>query len=429
MDHLNFFEPFESRDGYHEDVLTRNFLIIVKNIPLVQVAFFELIRKKLAEKDVLIESISQGELSVTDVYTQVSESNSIFDRVSGGKLVSVIISDEEFKTDHTVSESDRSARYDGVFICDPSTIFIIENKPWVGNIWENQLDPNIKKLQDVEIVETPCALSWREIINSINNLNEHDVFSPLERAIINDFTEYVDQYYGWLNPYNKFHLCKSNKYLLDHRCTQIMSEYSDSIKPHKGWTSYVDGCMQIQRIFLDSSVQEGDWKINLWMYVGDTMNSARVAYDTIDLEKMLALKNNDPGFSFGANLHFSPQRKGEVWCASSLSIEEYIDYWQKQRKHNRINQIKREDYDGYLNDLLQNGQMNEANIEEFNNKIASKNWQKVNLCPGFLIKYTWSKERAIELDRNGKFAESYLNVVRAVFAVFGVTVSNSLRDL
>ena len=50
MDHLNLFAPFESKDDSHEDVLTRNFLILVKNIPLVQVGFFELIRETLRDE-------------------------------------------------------------------------------------------------------------------------------------------------------------------------------------------------------------------------------------------------------------------------------------------------------------------------------------------------------------------------------------------
>ena len=47
MEKLNFFNPFKDKDITHEDVLTRNFLLLLKNIPAVQIAFFELIKQKL----------------------------------------------------------------------------------------------------------------------------------------------------------------------------------------------------------------------------------------------------------------------------------------------------------------------------------------------------------------------------------------------
>lgn len=418
MDHLNFFSPFQSRKENHEDVLTRNFLILVKNIPLLQVAFFEMIREDLAKKGVKIESISQGELNVSDVYTQVDDSSSIFDRVNGGKLISVYISDEKYLPDHQVVKGERAARYDGVFLCEPSTVFIIENKPRVGNAWEGQLDPNMEKLRDVEVIPQYCSLSWRDIINAINNLNAIDVLSPLEHALINDFTDYIDKNYSSLNPYYRFDLCKSDKYLLDHRCYQLMQEYNENVRYHKGWKYYVPGCYIIPEIALDSFVQNGNWEINLWMYAGDIMNAAREAYKKVNREELLKLKENDPHYSFAPNLHFSTQQTGKVWCKTSLSFDDYLEYWQGQQKQGMINQIKRVEFDTYPKDLLQKGMMDQTDIQEFEDKIAAKDYQKVNLCPGFLIKYTWKKEEAIELDKKGAFGNSFREVIKKTLDVF-----------
>ena len=420
MDHLNFFAPFESRKESHEDVLTRNFLILVKNIPLLQVAFFEMIRDNLANKGIKIESVSQGELSISDVYTQVDDSNCIFDRVNGGKLISVYISDEKYLPNHKVVKGERAARYDGVFLCEPSTVFIIENKPRVGNAWEGQLDPNMEKLTDVEVIPQYCSLSWRDIINAINNFNAIGVLSPLERTLINDFTDYVDKNYSYLNPYDRFDLCKSNKYLLDHRCIQIMQDYPDDgvVRYHKGWKHYVYGCYIIPEIALDSAVQDGNWEINLWMYAGDIMNSSREAYRKVNREELLKLKEIDQRYSFAPNLHFSTQQTGKVWCNSTLSFDKYLEYWQDQQKKGKINQIKRTEFESYPNELLQKGLMTQSDIEEFKDKITSKNYQKVNLCPGFLIKYTWEKDEAIELDKKGAFGNSFREVIKKTLAVF-----------
>ena len=73
MERLNFFNPFKDKDITHEDVLTRNFLLLLKNIPAVQIAFFELIKQKLPT--IGLESISMGQLSVSEIYTQVTSGN------------------------------------------------------------------------------------------------------------------------------------------------------------------------------------------------------------------------------------------------------------------------------------------------------------------------------------------------------------------
>jgi hypothetical protein len=76
MNHLNVFNAYKSKSNSHEDELTRSFLILVKNIPMIQVMFFELIRKEMYEEN--IHSIASGDLSVEEVHTQLSDTNNIF---------------------------------------------------------------------------------------------------------------------------------------------------------------------------------------------------------------------------------------------------------------------------------------------------------------------------------------------------------------
>ncbi len=68
MDDLNIFNYFDHKNGYYEDVLTRNFLILLKNIPQVQTGFFETIRSKMADKKIQIPSIATGMLLPTEFY-------------------------------------------------------------------------------------------------------------------------------------------------------------------------------------------------------------------------------------------------------------------------------------------------------------------------------------------------------------------------
>ena len=54
----------------------------------------------------------------------------------------------------------------------------------------------------------------------------------------------------------------------------------------------------------------------------------------------------------------------------------------------------------------------------FRNKILSKNYSNLNICPGFLIKYTWKKDTAINLDKQGEFEKDFQEKVNRIFDVF-----------
>lgn len=140
-----------------------------------------MIRKEMTEYN--IESIANGDLSVEEVYTQLSNTNSLFSSgiVEGRTLLSIIISDDKLEQGVDVLNADRVARYDGVILCNPSWLFIVENKPSRDNIWLNQLNPNILQDSDVTILNKPCSLSWREIILSLNSLIQNNMVSGLEK--------------------------------------------------------------------------------------------------------------------------------------------------------------------------------------------------------------------------------------------------------
>jgi len=45
VNHLNYFEPYESKKTSHEDQLTRAFLVVMRFVPLAQAAFLDLVRE------------------------------------------------------------------------------------------------------------------------------------------------------------------------------------------------------------------------------------------------------------------------------------------------------------------------------------------------------------------------------------------------
>ena len=409
MDRLNFFNPFKDKEITHEDVLTRNFLILLKNIPAVQIAFLELIKSKTKISD--FESIAMGQLSVSEIYTQVTSGN-LLTGIQDHKILSIIISDDSYLNSHTVQESDRNARYDGVMICDPSWVFIIENKPYVGNVWEGQLDPNKEDANGNYIIQEPCCLSWRDIIIILTSLLEHNISSIIEKTIVDDFLEYINETYSWLNPYSRLGLCKGNKLLIDKRCGDILKECfpQKELKYHKGWKHYIDTSEEdsvVRQIALDYD----DNSITLWMYAGDIMSAARVLYSDIRTDRIQELDNN---YIVRPNFHFSYQGTGLVWfTTSNISALEYIDFWRKNTPY----QVSRERVREFYNDLKEK-HIVDSNDSELEEKILSKQYPKLNVCPCILLGYKWTLEEAVVLDRENRFADDCMEKIKVINSVY-----------
>lgn len=405
MDRLNFFNPFNDKNIGHEDVLTRNFLLLIKSIPAVQTAFFELIRIKSNEIiDEKLESIAIGDLKINEVYTQVTSGTEIMNINKENNLLSIIISDDEHETHHEVSTRENKARYDGVIMADPGWLFIIENKPSKENIWDNQLDPNLVDAEGNHILKNPCCISWREVISILNNVLVNSTSSEIERTLISDFFEYVNETYPWLNPYDRFGRCGKNKRLLDNRCADVLKCVFNrkEISSLKGWKRYVNNSEKdnvVQYVALDAD----DKNIYLWMYAGDTMSSARSFYDTVDIDSVRLLMKK--GYKIEPNFHISYQGTGLVWLSSILAGPiDYLNYWKTIAQQKEIKQIKREDLNVYYNELV-NKRIVDPNDALVNEKLLSKNYPVFNIAPGCLFRYVWTIEEAVALDNKGKFEE------------------------
>ncbi|MEO2075905.1 MAG: hypothetical protein ABGX20_11085 [Bacillus sp. (in: firmicutes)] len=421
MDHLNLFNAYKNKSNYHEDELTRSFLILLKNIPMVQIMFFEMIRKEMV--DCNLHSITAGELGVEEVYTQLSNTNSIFssNMVEGRTLVSIIISDDKFESIVKVKNDSRQARYDGVVLCNPSWLFIIENKPSRENIWTGQLNPNISAEADITIIEKPCCLSWRNIISGLNSLIQNKMVSGLEGVMVDNFIEYVDHEYSWINPYTTFGVCKDNTYLLNKRCISAMANYkihgaNTEVKYHRGWKYFIEsGKKTIKQIALDANNTDSTWSIDLWLHAGDTMNSARECFYKLDMDKIQELKNQ--GFKITKNFHVSYRSSNLLWFKGTLSVDEYLRYWKREFIH--LKQVKRNDFIQLFDKLESDHFIDPEDRSTIQDKILNKNYDKLNVCPGFLIKYSWDSDSAISLDKMNRFDEDFANKVKIAFDVVG----------
>ena len=395
MNRLNIFNTFKSKSNEHEDSLTRNFLALIKNIPTLQFMFLNMIKTEMNRDE--SEKLIIDDLYLESIHTQISNSNQLLksNLIENRNLVSVVISDKKYSTNESIRHSDRKAIYDGVIFCKPNWVIIIENKPFIKNIWLDQLNPNVID-QDISIIAKPCCLEWQDIISNINELISNESLDRLERLISEDFIEYIDNSYPELSPYSNFTICKNNELLLKKRCINAMSKLKidnleNNVMHHRGWKYYVpSNKLTVKKIALDATSNGINWTIDLLMFVGDTMNSARTSYEKMDISKLEKLVEN--GFHVSKNFHVSIRSSNLAYFEGTLTIEEYINYW--KRNYSNLRQIKKAEFENIFQNLKEDGIISESDYPKIDKDILSKNYSKLNICPGFSVSYSWTSQNA-----------------------------------
>lgn len=421
--YLNVFNSFKSKSNYHEDELTRTFLSILKNIPIIQAMFIDMIRDEMIEKkcEEIIPSITKQDSQISYISTQISNTNSIFSSINGRRVVSIVISDDKLYTDIKVVNSERSARYDGVIIYDPSWVLIVENKPSAKNIWPEQLNPNINSnLEDVEIEQEVISLSWRVLLENLGKLINKGALVGLEKTLVEDFLQFVDMQFPQLNSYTNLALCKDNKYLLEKRCIAIMEEINiGEVKYHRGGSYHIQiDNYSVRQIALSPKFNGDDWEIMLHIYPGDSMSQARTLYNSININKLLDMI--DENCTIQPNMHFAFRASNLLWTEVGLSTKDYIEYWTKDE--NTLKQIQRSDFKEYFCNLNQDGILSELDLDIIDDKIMSKGYPNLNICPGIAIKYKWSKEESINLDMKSKFSETIKSKIKEIMNALGESI-------
>ena len=169
MERLNFFKPYQSLKPWHEDQLTRAFLVVLRYVPLAHAAFLDLVREQQADtpNSAVLPSFSALAESEISIETQVTKINEI-----EARLFSILLTDEHWNPETIIESSDRGARYDGVLTYKTGWILVIENKPKhsMTGMWKEQLRPNVPEDSEIEIEPEPVVLPWRGLVSRLSSL-------------------------------------------------------------------------------------------------------------------------------------------------------------------------------------------------------------------------------------------------------------------
>lgn len=408
MNHLNYFAPYLSKPEYHEDQLTRAFLVVLRYVPFAQSAFIEIIRDQMNDK-IIFPSYLIEDVSIEYIDTQVS--NLPTDGVTD--LVAVMMTDNNWTEELEVRRRNCGARYDGV-IQVGSVVLTIENKPCSQNIWKEQINPSLPKESGINVYKKGIVLYWANIINMLTAALSRNLLGHCENALIRDFLSFIQENFPLLNPYHNLEICKGNDILLNLRCKNIMEKIApDSISYHRGSNYYLEVTPgAVKQIYL--RYRSEDQVIYISLYPGDTMSQAKELYNGLDIERLVAMQSQ--GWKIYHNLHFSHIQKHVYWSESAIEVKDYVIYWKKHPdKIVQVNRGKTTLFNQYFDEILALNMIRKEDAKALEELFNQTLRNHIRPCPGLSLEYNWPLAEASRLDGDDKFVDEVKTRIQEAF--------------
>ncbi|MBS1939738.1 MAG: hypothetical protein JST38_02535 [Bacteroidetes bacterium] len=412
MGHLNYFEPFNHKDARHEDQLTRAFLTVLRYSPITLLATYDLVRNSIArtsaKEGVAVDMPPIADLDL--VHLSIETQRGSLPQVS--EFVSVLISNDRAPLNLGVAPIDRRAVYDGIISFGQSLALVLENKPRVENVWEGQLSPSSKDVPpESKVLPVAAHLSWRDIVLLVTKLMQQDAVGGGERLMMHDLLEFINANFPYLNPFENLALCKSNPELLQMRIESLLKEvviHEDQVQYHRNWAWYiavedVPGIQRIGLILEDPGTP--DWHLKLFLGFADTVNQARSFFER-ELRADLIEDLRKRGWGAVGNFHLSYMQQHLLWYPTiDENVSDYLRYW--SANGDDIGQYPTWEIEGYLAKLFRLAVIQDEPQQriELKEKLLSTNRKTVNVAPGFVLAYEWSKVQAEHLDQTGQLAK------------------------
>ena len=346
--------------------------------------------------------------------------------------MSIGITAEGGEIDAEIQTKDREAVYDGVvtFMAPEgrqqqleSLTLTVESK--LGrSVGSWQLMPSesslglCEKERRIEVDPKAVILAWRDIISTFSDLDQRGLLSPAEGVLIQDFIDYVAANHEKLNPFDHFNACRDNLYLLNRRCEAILRAIDPNEAWHRSTPIIAVEFPAFKQIWIEASKGEGPWEIMLNFAPGDTMSQALEFWRKVDAKSLLELK--DKGWLLKANLHFSFIATHLHWAHTQLAVNEYVGLWKSGKMEVRT--LYPDDSGNYRHNwdrLLEQKLISSEDVKRLQRVSTETNRERISMSPGLSIKYRWSAEHALQLDRDGNFVREVKERVREATETWG----------
>jgi hypothetical protein len=412
MKRTNYFGRFERKAANAEDRLTRAFLVVLRLVPPVQAAFIDAIRERQHEhgNGPAVPSRTAADTGFSGVWSQVGNL-----RTDEGRVLSVLLTNQEWEGEVEIRPSDRRPVYDGVVHYGEKWVLAIENKPY-GDVRESQLHPNVGDSEGLEVDSGLVVLVWKDLIRRLHALGESDWLDYTQQQLVEDFLRYAQEEFPKINPYPTFKQCGDDLDKLKRRCEDLMQELAPDRLDTRRWGPYirVPELEAAKVIVVSAEESNGTWAIDLALHPGDTVSQARSLYSQVEIDELLALTGD---WDCSTNLHFAHMSKNLVYPSPEVSLKEYLEFWKEHQAW--IRKVKEEQFGDLLDLLENNGLLTGTDREEFGMEFFETNRSTVNVCPGIGLHHRWSRAEALDLDKKGRLTEEIGERVREVVRTWG----------
>ena len=421
--HENLYRGYERKTPGHEDNLTRAFLIVLRGVPLAHAVWLRLVDEghRSNEGDGVP---SFDSLRDPTVLTQVSR---LPDAV--GRIVSLVQTDEDYFADD-VTASDRRQVLDGVVSYAPDLAIVIENKPYHGDIWQGQLNVNVTDLgadEETAVDPRPACVKWRSVIAAWARLLEAGHLGVAERVFVEDFLEYVEEFFPQLQPYSTIGQCGRSEPRLQRRCRNILEAIAPGdVKWATSWGWYIDVPEHAAAIRL-ALIPRGagdDQRLDVELALGDTVGQARTLYR--DFGEGVLDKLANEGWTLHPNLHLSFMQQNVQYPTCKRDPRSYWAFW-TEHEGSWVRRVHRDEWPELLRFLIAHDLMVGAEEREFHRNFTETKRMSLNVCPGLVIRKTTTLDDAVEADQRGQLQGLIEATMRWVADLFHIRLPVSIR--
>lgn len=394
--HMNVYSPFERKDPTHEDNLTRAFLIVLKCVPAAHAAFLQLVDQ--GHRRNRGDGISAlHELPEFSVETQISCVSAFVDRV-----MSVLLTDEHYFMKDDVGPSERKQVLDGLVTYSSTLALAIENKPFVGNVWEDQLSVNVA--EETEHDKRVACVEWRKIVSACDTLLQNGLLGTAENVLVDDFLTFVEEYFPKLQPFSNLKVCGNDPFRITRRCRMLLEEIApESVKSisGRGWYINIEAPAVAIRIALVAVPSEDVNSISLQVWPGDTLGQARELYRDFEYAVIEDLEKD--GWEAEPNFHLSFMQQHLVYPTTKLNVRDYWNYWKSEAE--QLRQQGREEWGSFFRSLIENGNASIEDEAGFHEKFTDTQRTTMNVCPGLFLRYEIPLDEAVKMDIEGELCQ------------------------
>ena len=425
MGQLNYFLPLEGAKPHHENALTRAFMTTMRFSPALMFGFYQMVRDSLHAKGVPASDTPKvHELDLADVVID-SQRRHLGKEV--GTIVSVLLTNDDLVINRRIEPIDRKPVYDGLLAFGNDLMLFIENKPRNKDVWDDQLCPSAEDVtEDTKVIPVPAIVSWRDVVDLINNLITSPATGGSERTLLSDLRAHMGRYQSHLNPYRTFGLCGNNKDLLKLRIESLLREVANDPKLvdyHQGWAYYitVEDCPGIEQVGLVlHEDKEGKWFLELFLAFADTIKQSRAFY-ALDVNVGLIEKLRTTGWVVNGNFHLSHMQRHLYWYPTDADqVSNYVAYWKWHVSD--IHRYPKDAVAGLLKGLFNLKLLTDT--DEMRRALkkyvldTKRTW--INMSPGVVLLYRYSDAKAIDLDGKNQFREELIARIQEGFGLLGI---------